>query len=69
MQKMQISHLCGRRIGEMGNNLTWKSTICTVLEHLQSNDANDLPGAEFVDVLRAMQLISHSNLVINTLMR
>jgi|LakMenEpi03Aug12_release.lakeMendotaPanAssembly.Ray.scaffolds.fasta_scaffold956342_2 hypothetical protein len=47
----------------MVNNSNWKSTICTVLEHLRSNDANDIPNPEFIRIFKGMKSISHSNLV------
>ena len=45
----------------MENNLTWKSAICTVLEHLLSNNAKDFTDAEFISILESMKLISHKH--------
>ena len=45
----------------MANNLTWKSAICTVLEHLLSSNANDFTDAEFISILKSMKLISHKH--------
>ena len=52
----------------MEDNLTWQSTICTVLEYLRSSEANDMSDSFMSDldriiVLEAMRSMSHSRLV------
>ena len=52
----------------MEDNLTWQSTICTVLEYLRSSEGNDMSDSFMSDldriiVLEAMRSISHSRLV------
>lgn len=47
----------------MEDNLTWQSTICTVLEYLRSSEGNDMSDLDRIIVLEAMRSISHSRLV------